>query len=584
MFRISVNYPVFPMDFRMGFGMMMFSFIVFTFMLLLSTTHSVQASQSQSIDNRINQTFIGDLAEIRKRRILRVLVSYNRTNFFHTDKGARGLEHDLMIEYERYLNRGPRKERYKTHIVFLTKPFNQLLDALVNGEGDIIASGFSITPERKALVDFTDPYINNVNEILVSHKNAPTIERLQDLAGKKMVVVANSSYVINLQRINLALGGLGLEPLEIIQADDLLEAEDILEMVNAGLFDFTVVDNHIAKIYQKVFDNLYLHENFILNNGGKIAWAINKKLPKLKDSLNHFIENYARPGRFLGNSVYRKYFENPFWIQHPLDFTALDKTPCLHYYFEKYAEFYDFDWFLIAAQAYKESKFNQKLVSNRGAYGVMQIKPSTAKSKHVQIKNIKTNMENNIHAGVRYLAFLRDHYFDKPQYSEEDKINFALAAYNAGPGRVRQLQRIAERKGLAPNKWFYNVEVIARNQIGHETVNYVTVIQKTMEALKLATKLAEEKRLLKEKQFDELSRDLMDEDSILEGNTQESEQSQSNKNTSKILRGFEALDANKNTQPSTAPESLGEGEDDAEPGAEPTLLKKTITPKMPNSL
>lgn len=576
MLRISLNHPIF----QVGLSITLISFMVSAFMVFPGITHPVQASQSQSIDNRINQTFIGDLSEIRKRRILRVLVSYNRTNFFHTDKGARGLEHDLMIEYERYLNRGPRKEHYKTHIVFLTKPFNQLLDALVKGEGDIIASGFSITPERKALVDFTDPYINNVNEILVSHKNAPMIERLQDLSGKKMVVVANSSYVINLQRINLALGGLGLEPLEIIQADELLEAEDILEMVNAGLFDYTIVDNHIAKIYQKAFDNLYLHENFILNNGSKIAWAINKNLPKLKDSLNHFIENYARPGRFLGNSVYRKYFENPFWIQHPLDFTALDKTPCLHYYFEKYAQFYEFDWYLIAAQAYKESKFNQKLVSNRGAYGVMQIKPSTAKSKHVQIKNIKTNMENNIHAGVRYLAFLRDHYFDKPQYSEDDKINFALAAYNAGPGRVRQLQRIAERKGLDPNKWFYNVEVIARNQIGHETVNYVTVIQKTMQALKLATKLAEEKRLLIEQQFNELSRDLMDEDSMLKNDIQGSENKSSNENSSKILRGFEVLDTNKNTQPPTAPEISDE--DGAE--ADKTQQKKAITPKMPNSL
>lgn len=472
----------------------------------------VAAESSNSIDHRINQTFIGDLPEIRERRILRVLVSYNRTNFFHTNKGQRGLEYDLMSAYEDYINRGPRRERYKTHIVFLTKPFNQLINSLVKGEGDIVAAGLSISPEREALVDFTEPYIKDIDEILISHTQAPFVEKFEDLSGKKIVVVANSSYVINLQRINLALGGLGLQPAEIIQADELLEAEDILEMVNAGLFDYTVVDKHIAKIYAQVFKDIYLHEDFILNNGSKIAWAINKDLPELKNSLNHFIENYARPGRLLGNSVYKKYFENPFWIQHPLDFTALDKTPCLEYYLKNYAQFYDFDWFLIASQAYKESRFNQKMVSHRGAYGVMQIKPSTAKSKHVQITNIKTDMENNIHAGVRYLAFLRDHYYDKPQYTQEDTINFALAAYNAGPGRVRQLQRIAERKGLNPHKWFYNVEIIARNQIGHETVNYVTGIQKTTQALKLATKMAQEKRLIKAQQFDALSRELLEQE------------------------------------------------------------------------
>lgn len=488
-------------------------------LVLSAAQANTSLTSKNSINHRINQTFIGDLEQIRDRRILRVLVSYNRTNFFHTDKGERGLEHDLMIAYENYLNRGPRKERYKTHIVFLSKPFNQLIGALAAGEGDIIAAGLSITPERQQIVNFTDPYIKNVNEILVSNENADPITRIEDLSGKQMVVVANSSYVINLQKVNQALGGLGLEPIEIIQANDLLEAEDILEMVNAGLFDYTVVDNHIANIYQKAFTHIRLHHNFILHHDSEIAWAINKNLPKLKASLNTFIENYARPGRFLGNSVYKKYFENPFWIQHPLDFTALDKTPCLHYYFEKYAQFYDFDWYLIAAQAYKESKFNQKQVSHRGAYGIMQIKPSTARSKHVQIKDIKTNMENNIHAGIRYLAFLRDHYFDKPEYAEEDKINFALAAYNAGPGRIRQLQRIAKRKGLDPNKWFYHVEQIARNEIGHETVNYVTVIQKTREALTLATKLAEEKRQIKQQHYDEhneLSRDLIDEASIKE--------------------------------------------------------------------
>lgn len=466
---------------------------------------SDKARTSDSINQRINSQFIGDLEEIRNRRILRVLVSYNRTNFFHTDKGPRGIEYELMTAYEKYLNRGPRKERFKTHLVFLTRPFNQLITALTLGEGDIVASGLTITPERKQLVDFTAPYIKNVNEILVSYKGAKPITRIEELAGEQIIVVANSSYIVQLQQINLALGGLGLESMEIIQANELLEAEDILEMVNAGLFHYTIVDSHIANIYSSAYKNIIVHDDFILRNGGEIAWAINKNLPKFKASLNDFIENYARQGRYLGNVLYRRYFENTAWIQHPLDFTALDKTPCLQYYFEKYAQFYDFDWYLIAAQAYKESKFNQKLVSRRGAYGVMQIKPSTANSKHVRIAKIKTDMENNIHAGIRYLASLRDYYFDKPEYSPEDVINFSLAAYNAGPGRVRQLQRIAKRKGLDPYKWFYNVETIARNEIGLETVNYVTFIQKTKEALKLATQLEKEKRLLKQQHLNELN-------------------------------------------------------------------------------
>ncbi|CAN8141342.1 hypothetical protein THIOSC13_560001 [uncultured Thiomicrorhabdus sp.] len=115
------------------------------------------------------------------------------------------------------------------------------------------------------------------------------------------MVVANSSYIVQLQQVNQVLGGLGLDSIEVVQANELLEAEDILEMVNAGLFPYTIVDSHIAKIYSRAFKNLKVQEDMILRHGGQIAWAINKNLPKLKTSLNDFIEKQARPGRYLSN-------------------------------------------------------------------------------------------------------------------------------------------------------------------------------------------------------------------------------------------------------------------------------------------
>lgn len=450
---------------------------------LLSTMAFAQTPGSVSNDGRITQSFIGDLDEIRERRTLRVLVSHNRTNFFDTKKGKRGIEHDLIMAYERYLNRGPREERYKTHVVFLAHPFDQLFTELLSGRGDIIAAGLTITPERNSFLDFTKPYIQNVNEVLISGQNAPKIERLEDLSGQMVVVVANSSYLVHLKIFNQFLGLHSLEPIEIIQADPILESEDILEMVNAGIYPYTVVDNHIAEIYKSIMPNINIQEEVVFHYGGEIAWAINPNQPKLKSSLNEFIQSYAKPGRLLGNSVYKKYFKNTYWIQKADLMTELDRVECLSYYLQLYAEFYEFDWYLIAAQAYQESNFNQKLTSHAGATGIMQIKPSTASSKNVGIKNIKL-LENNIHAGVKYLAFLRDQYFSGDEYSEEDKINFSLAAYNAGPARVRKMQRKAESMGLDPKKWFYNVEVVARNTIGHETVDYVAKIQKTKIALK----------------------------------------------------------------------------------------------------
>jgi len=463
----------------------------------LSLPALAQLNDDASVNSRINQSFIGDLEAIRERRILRVLVSHNRTNFFDTKYGKRGVEHDLIKAYEKYLNRGPREERYKTHVVFLAHPFDQLFSELLAGRGDIIASGLTITPERSAFLDFTKPYIQNVNEILVSNKNAPKIERLEDLSGKQIVVVANSSYVIHLQIFNQLMSFNSLPPMEVIQADRILEAEDILEMVNASVYPYTVVDDHVAEIYKDTLPNLSLQKEIVFHYGGDIAWAINSNLPNLKSSLNEFIQSYAKPGRLLGNSVYKKYFENAYWIKKANLISELDRIECLSYYLQLYSEFYEFDWFLIAAQAYQESNFNQKLTSHAGATGIMQIKPSTASSKNVGIKDIK-NLENNIHAGVKYLAFLRDQYFASDDYSPEEKINFSLAAYNAGPGRVRRMQAKAEKMGLNPKKWFYNVEIVARNTIGHETVDYVTNIQKTKIALESYEALTQKRQRAKQ--------------------------------------------------------------------------------------
>lgn len=451
-----------------------------------------------SIIERIQKPFTGDLGDIRKRRIIRVLVSHTKTNFFLTQRGFRGIEHDLLMAYEEYLNRGPRRQRYETHLTFIPLPFSEILTKLQQGYGDIAASGITITPERQNLVDFTDPYITHVNEILVSNINSPPINRLQDLAGKQVIVVGNSSYIIHLEKLNQTLGIMGLPPIEIVRANPLLEAEDLLELINEGIYDYTVVDNHIADIWSKVLDNIQLHQHFILYHNGKIAWAIQKNHPKLKASLNKFIQVYAKPGRFLGNSVYKKYFENTYWIKKPLTHDLLKKVKCLRYYFELYSRFYGFDWKLVAALAYQESRFNQNKKSHAGAIGIMQIKPSTAKDKNVGIGHIK-KVENNIHAGIKYLAFLRDRYFSGVEYSPEEQENFTLAAYNAGPARIQQLQSEAKALGLNPYKWFYNVETLARKEIGNETVNYVTSIQKMKLFLAASRNLDKNRRKLFEK-------------------------------------------------------------------------------------
>jgi membrane-bound lytic murein transglycosylase MltF len=142
----------------------------------------------------------------------------------------------------------------------------------------------------------------------------------------------------------------------------------------------------------------------------------------------------------------------------------------------------------LVAQAYQESRLEQDTRSSAGAVGVMQLLPSTAADKSVGIPDIE-DLENNIHAGAKYMRWLRDTYFDDPNMSREEQMLFSFAAYNAGPGRVRRLRKEAAEMGLDPDVWFDNVEVVAARRIGRETVQYVSNIYKYWLAYRLAADL-----------------------------------------------------------------------------------------------
>ena len=156
--------------------------------------------------------------------------------------------------------------------------------------------------------------------------------------------------------------------------------------------------------------------------------------------------------------------------------------------FKKYGAQYNVDYLLMAAQGYQESTLDQDVKSPVGAIGVMQVMPPTG--KELNVGDI-TQIDANIHAGVKYMRFMMDRYYkDEPM----DKLNKALmtfASYNAGPGRIRQLRRETKKRGLDPNVWFGNVERIASERIGRETVTYVSNIYKYYITYRLLTEQRE---------------------------------------------------------------------------------------------
>jgi membrane-bound lytic murein transglycosylase MltF len=264
---------------------------------------------------------------------------------------------------------------------------------------------------------------------------------------------------------------------DIIEVDPNLEVEDILQMVNAGIYEYTVVEDYIAQLWAQMLREIQPQTHVVVNEGGEIAWAVRKNNMALLNKLNEFVEKHKQ-GTLLGNILFKRYYNDTRWIENPLSQESRSKTIRYMPLFQKYGKVYDIDWKLLTALAFQESEMNPKKKSPAGAVGIMQIKPSTASGKNVSIKNVDNNVENNIHAGTKYLDFLHQRYFSDSAIAHHAQLAFTLAAYNAGPARIRSLRKQAKESGLDPNKWFFNVEHIARKEIGRETVRYVANIYK----------------------------------------------------------------------------------------------------------
>jgi membrane-bound lytic murein transglycosylase MltF len=453
----------------------------------LGMVHGV-AIQADGQGERLNQLlvepFTGDLERIKKRALIRVLVSYNRANYFLDGPKAYGLEYELMEQFRRFLNKGVSKQRLKIDFIYLPTPFSRLIDALNAGKGDIIAAGMTVTPEREKRVAFSKPYLTGVAEILVASSKAKPLQRIEDLSGEEVYLLRGSSYVRHLKRVNQQLKKRGITPVIIREVDEHLQTEDLLELANASVIDFTVADDHVARLWKDALPQLHLYPDIKINVDGRIAWAVRNKNPQLLKRLNSFVSSHKK-GSLLGNILFRRYYEKSAWVKDPKRGKERVRLDQAKKYFKRYAEEYGFDWLKIAAIAYQESELQQSRKSPAGAIGIMQIKRSTAADKHVSIKKIN-KLENNIHAGVKYLAFLRERYFSDPAIPVDDQTYLAFAAYNAGPRQVARMRNLTRKMGLNPDRWFGNVEMAALRLVGQETVRYVRNVLKYYTAYRIS--------------------------------------------------------------------------------------------------
>jgi len=375
---------------------------------------------------------VSQLEHILRTGKLHVLTRNNANCYYQYRGQPMGFEHDLVQSFADFL--GVRLD------IRLADQWEGMIPQIRSGEGDLIAANLTITPQRSRHVLFSDGYLT-VRQHIIARRDVRAVSRIEDLEGRTVHVRRGTSYQDRLEEI--ARQGVNLR----IQLHDDVPTEELIRMVAQGEIELAAADSHIAKLNRRYYPRAV--PAMAISDEQELGWAVHPEAVDLRDRINSFFRTIKQNGTF--DTIYARYFTNLEWYDY-VDLNAFHRR--LKTRLPKYESLIkdasarnDFDWRLIAAQMYQESHFNPYAESHAGAYGLMQLTRNTANS--LGVTDIY-NPRQNIHAGVRHLKDMYDH-FDKA--FSTDRMNLALAAYNVGIGHVEDARTIARRLNLDPNRW-----------------------------------------------------------------------------------------------------------------------------------
>ena len=283
------------------------------------------------------EPFHGDFDAMVKDRVIRVLVTHNKTNFFLDGGTQRGITADALREFEKSLNKELRLGRRPLQVAAIPVLRDQLIPFLEEGRGDMAVASLTITPERTEQVNFSVPAASNVSELVVTGPQSPAMETLDDLAGRRVFVRASSSYWESLNQLNASLSERGLEEIEIAAASEYLETEDLLEMVNAGLIKITIADGYLAKFWSQVLPEIVVHDELAVATGRDLGWAIRRDASGLKERVDRFVKA-NRTGKLLGNMLFKRYLQDTRFVKNALADKDRERLGNVIDLFRKYGE------------------------------------------------------------------------------------------------------------------------------------------------------------------------------------------------------------------------------------------------------
>ncbi|MGB0430473.1 MAG: transporter substrate-binding domain-containing protein [Bacteroidia bacterium] len=473
------------------------SFLVIVLLAVSCKNHKIETVAEKP---EFTQPVDRDLDAIDADGKLVVLMGNSSSSYFIYRGRPMGFEYEMLSRFARDHNLDLE--------VIIPDDLNEVFELLNQGRGDLVAAGLTVTKERSRQVAFTN-YLITTRQVLVQRKpddfnkmswnniRKSLIRNQLDLIGKKVYVRKKSSYYSRLVSLSNEIGG-DIE-IETVRGD--VETEELIRKVAMGEIEYTIADEHIAKLNASYYPILDVATPISFPQ--QLAWAVRSNSPALQTALNKWIESNRKSVAF--NHLVMKYYKNRkgfiqrsssgFHSQYGGRISIYDE------YFKKHATASGWDWRLIASLAYQESKFNNELESWAGARGLMQMMPGTAKRFG---GDSIMSAEKSIITGLKFVNYLNN-FWEKEIPDSAARVPFVLASYNAGLGHVVDATRLAEKFGNPKDDWqyvsyflknknhkrFYSDPVVKHGYCrGTEPVNYVKKITGRYEQYKKLIPLA----------------------------------------------------------------------------------------------
>ncbi|HPE77181.1 MAG TPA: transporter substrate-binding domain-containing protein [Draconibacterium sp.] len=429
-------------------GAAVFLFLFFAFVVIFLWVEIKESLEKEKFET---ENKLSDFARIKKTGILKAAVDYNSTNYFIYRGKPMGFQYELLQALSKDLEVNLEIVVYNS----ISESFNGLLD----NRYDVIAQNLTITGKRSKQIEFTVP-LQQTQQVLVQREKsgkigkAGYINSVLELENKRVYVQKNSAYHQRLLNLSEEIGG----HIAIV-TDSVHSTEELIARVAKGEIDYTICDENIGKLNKYYYPNLDISLQVSLPQN--IAWAVRKGSVEWKAFLDKWLTDMKETRKF--NFLYFKYFESPRVAERMTsEFNSISGSRISKYdgIIKEVSKEYNWDWRLISAIVYHESRFNEDAGSWLGAYGLMQLMPATAEA--FGIENIE-NPKQNVKGGVLLLNSLNNQFLKSIPDSTQ-RIKFVLAAYNIGLGHVNDAQRLAKKYGKNPNIWDDNVDVYLQNK------------------------------------------------------------------------------------------------------------------------